>query len=141
MDKKGWRARISRRFDKPPLCQQIDREIRDLGGTTSAFDYMEDEIQAEKGDIPIEQRIAILNEENRRLSCELDYYNCLIQDVLIPLTPRILFHTEALCAAAQRSDLEIKRALAQDNQMRSQTIVVRMDGPRKMHEGPPSDGR
>ncbi|KAH6868912.1 hypothetical protein B0T10DRAFT_568527 [Thelonectria olida] len=122
MDTKGWRARISRCFDKPPPCQQIDRDIRDLGGTTSAFDCMEDEMQAEKGSVSTEDHISALNEDIRRLRCELDYYNRLIQDVLIPLTPRILFHSEALCSAAQRCDVEIKRSLAQEERKRDRAM-------------------
>lgn len=124
MDTRGWRARISRCFDRPPPCQQIDREIRDLGGTTSAFDCMEDEIQAEKGDISVEEHTAALEEDIRRLKCERDYYHHLIQDVLIPLTPRILFHTEALCAAAQRCDVELKRTVARSELERGQTAEV-----------------
>jgi hypothetical protein len=85
---------------------------------------MEDEMQAEKGNVSTADHISALNEDIRRLRCELDYYDRLIRDVLIPLTPRILFHSEALCSAAQRCDVEIKRSLAQEERERDRAVGV-----------------
>lgn len=102
-------TRISRCFDRrlPPPPQPIDEEIREMGGTTSAFDWRPEEVQAQKAPITIQERIASLMEHNHRLQCELEYLVGLSEAVMA-IVPQVASPVETLLYALDymsRSDL------------------------------------
>lgn len=103
MEEKGWRDRISRCFDqKAPSCRQpIDEKIRELGGSTSAFYWLPDEVQAQKEPISMQEQISSLIECNYRLSCELECYSRLNEGVWA-IVPQVASHVDDLSLGIER---------------------------------------
>ncbi|KAK3933847.1 hypothetical protein QBC46DRAFT_414434 [Diplogelasinospora grovesii] len=84
---------------KPLSPTLIDYEIRALGGTTTAFDTMPEEVQKTKALIPPEDRIMELTLENGRLGREIEYYETLAKEVLHPVMALVQIHVRVLYSA------------------------------------------
>lgn len=110
MEGKGWRARMSRCFDRntPPELQPIDNEIVKLGGTTSASNLSHSQLQAQKSAVSIEQRIMELVEDNRRLAYEREYFDRLTENTM-SILPQVVYHVEALSVSTRKYIARVDR--------------------------------
>ncbi|KAK3933496.1 hypothetical protein QBC46DRAFT_275638 [Diplogelasinospora grovesii] len=84
---------------KPLSPTLIDYEIRALGGTTTAFDTMPEEVQKTKASIPTQDRIMELTLENERLRREIEYYKTLAKEALHPVMAFVQIHVRGLYSA------------------------------------------
>lgn len=100
---KSWRG-------GPPPPQEIDYEIRRYGGTTTAFDSVETQIQTNKPQNSIRDWVITLNRENGRLQIESYYYRNLVAKVLMCLIPLIRFHSSHLCDVVNNYTSDIESA-------------------------------
>ncbi|KAL7940686.1 hypothetical protein V8C42DRAFT_222279 [Trichoderma barbatum] len=60
-----------------------------------------------------QRRIMELNDEIRQLTCELDYYKNLTDDVLLRIMPIILYHSGGLFSTVQKCHTSIEQANSQ----------------------------
>lgn len=60
-----------------------------------------------------QQRIVELNDEIRHLTCELEYYKNLTDDVLLRIMPIILYHSKGLNSMVQKCHASIEQANSQ----------------------------
>lgn len=97
-------------INSPPLPTPIDYEIRSLGGTTTAFDTMSNEVQVAKKPVLMQDRIVELSREVGRLRQEIKYYKTLVNEVLHPLIAVVSFHTNQLDSAVREFNEKIERA-------------------------------
>lgn len=83
------------------MLQPIDDAIIRLGGTTSAFNLTQGQLQAQKAPVSIQERIAELVEDNRRLAYEREYFDRLTENA-ISILPQVVLHVEALSASTSK---------------------------------------
>jgi hypothetical protein len=57
-----------------------------------------------------QRRIVELNDEIRQLTCELEYYKNLTDDVLLRILPIILYHSTGLYTTVQKCHASIEKA-------------------------------
>ncbi|KAK2051202.1 hypothetical protein LY76DRAFT_416778 [Colletotrichum caudatum] len=71
---RGRRDRFPPSSGWPQIPTDIDYEVRALGGSTHAFDTLQDSIQSQKSPVTKEKRLEELTREVGRLRLELDYW-------------------------------------------------------------------
>ncbi|KAK1990556.1 hypothetical protein LX36DRAFT_675819 [Colletotrichum falcatum] len=71
---RGRRDRFPPSAGWPQMPTDIDYEVRALGGSTHAFDTLQDSIQSQKAPVTKEKRLEELTREVGRLRLELDYW-------------------------------------------------------------------
>jgi hypothetical protein len=98
MTKPDLRSRFSRHFDRPPLPGKEDLAIRESGGTTSAYDWLDN---ANKTLVSDQERIIELSEEKERLISETAYWTSIIE-LLLPAVPSMSSCGNSISAVAQK---------------------------------------
>ena len=103
---------------RPASPTLIDYEIRALGGTTTAFDTLPEEVQRTKDPVSLEDRIVELTIQNGRLRREIEYYKKLVNEVLHPVMALVQFHVRGLHSAVRKfnAKIELSNALWQDQE-------------------------
>ncbi|KAK1991683.1 hypothetical protein LX36DRAFT_675080 [Colletotrichum falcatum] len=71
---RGRRDRFPPSAGWPQIPTDIDYEVRALGGSTHAFDTLQDSIQSQKAPVTKEKRLEELTRDVGRLRLELDYW-------------------------------------------------------------------
>jgi hypothetical protein len=78
------------------------------------------ELPTESISISPQQRIIELNNEIRHLTCELEYYKNLTDDVLLRIMPIILYHSKGLNSMVQKCHASIEQANSQRVEFKKQ---------------------
>ena len=99
--------------EKPRSPILVDFEIRNLGGTTSAFDTMHDEMKNAKAPGSLEEELLEARRENGRLRQELEYYKSLATEILHPVMSVTPFHVSRLYSDVRKFNAAIERANSQ----------------------------
>ena len=90
----------------------VDIEVRNLGGTTTAFDMAPENIQAMKAPISNQERLVELSRENGRLRQEALYFRNLTREVM-PLLSVLRYHLDGLSSTVRQCNEMINQANAQ----------------------------
>lgn len=93
---------------QPPPPQKIDHDIRDYGGTTTAFDSMSLHLQAKKIRGSSQERVVELNQENGRLQHEATYYANLANGVLWNLLTSLQYRIRRMRSSISNCKMSIE---------------------------------
>lgn len=115
---KNLKSRISRYLDKgrPPSISSIDFVIRELGGGDTNTILLK-KLPPKYALVSPQVRIAQLNEEIRQLEGELKFHQCLIDDVLLRIMPKIHIYYHEWYSVLQTSNECIEQAFAERVQL------------------------
>lgn len=94
-------------FEKKTKCESVDPK----SSSRSTIQFAE--LPTKNISISPQQRIIELNDEIRYLTCELEYYKNLTDDVLLRIMPIILYHSKGLYSTVQKCHASIEQANSQ----------------------------
>lgn len=108
---KSFRKKISRHFDidGSPPGSTTDPNIEHIS-STSTTTIQFPTLPPKDITISPQRRIVELNDEIRQLTCELEYYKNLTDDVLLRIMPIILYHSSGLYSTVQKCHASIEHA-------------------------------